>query len=475
MIKSMGPAASTLLFCGSLFTLPWVGVGLIHFLFDLDLGGGLQPSWALLALAIIFLAGEKILSGNSLLSVENLKEKPSPILLISTGALLAVLLSGLGLHFAPSLEPAATGLSRWLKQIIQLLIMFSFMWWAALWVRGIRRWQLTLDLLFWGVAFQVFYSFAQGLNFFLPMPWFSSLEVMFTSNPSILSGSEKLYLNNVLHEIPRLRGTVCEPLYLGNFLLMAWPFLLVWRKSVALRLTLGVLLVVLLILTWSRGAWLGFMGQLFLLVVAFLLKKRQQSKRTAGDRGAPGFRFFPWTLGGGLLLLMVMDIAFGGWIFHRLLATFNNQDWSNLTRLYSMEAAWLAFVQNPVVGVGWGQFAFHFPLLVDPMGLQSQFTWPVVNNFPLQILCETGLVGFVIFFGSGWWLFRSSWNHLCAQKTLFSSSSMVFPAALGVWGVGIQLLSFSQYNLPHIWIGVGLLLAALAKGPESYSAQGNRK
>ena len=37
-------------------------------------------------------------------------------------------------------------------------------------------------------------------------------------------------------------------------------------------------------------------------------------------------------------------------------------------------------------------------------------------------------------------------------------------ACLGVW---LQLLFFSQYNLPHIWVAPGLLLAALADGSDN--------
>ena len=59
-----------------------------------------------------------------------------------------------------------------------------------------------------------------------------------------------------------------------------------------------------------------------------------------------------------------------------------------------MQAAWRAFALSPVVGIGWGQFGWHFPALVDPAGLQAMFTWPVVANFPLLVLCETGLIGF---------------------------------------------------------------------------------
>ena len=37
----------------SLFTLPWIGVGVIMLGSGRDLGGGLQPSWLLLALATV--------------------------------------------------------------------------------------------------------------------------------------------------------------------------------------------------------------------------------------------------------------------------------------------------------------------------------------------------------------------------------------------------------------------------------------
>ncbi len=466
----MRSSLSTMFFCGCLLTVPWVGVGVIRFFSGHDVGGGLQPSWLFLALAMGALAVEKLRLGKLSGMPGALNKPPLFLILISCGSLLAVLVSGLGLWAAPSPEPLTSGLGRWAKQIVQLLIMFSFLWWVALWVRGSRRWQLTLDFLFLGATFQIIYSLLQGLNFFHPMVVYSQLEMLFTSNPSILSGSEKLYLNNVLQEIPRLRGTVCEPLYLGNFLVMVWPFLLVWRRPLWMRWMLGALLLVLMVLTWSRGAWLGFMGQLFLLLAGFLLMK---FKNHGNDKlkSSPASLWFLALL---LLVVVLVDSFSGGWILNRLMASFNNQDWSNLTRLYSIKAAWLAFLSSPVVGIGWGQFAFHFPLLVDPMGLQSQFSWPVVNNFPLQILCETGLIGFVALLGTGLWLAISTWRIQIQGQSLIPSGSMVLAAALGVWGVWIQLMTFSQYNLPHIWLGLGLLMAALIEQQQGLSSAENR-
>ncbi len=444
---------------GSLLTLPWVGVGLVHFLSGKDLGSGLQPSWAFLAIAILVASLRIAVFANSDRKSLWRPKVPLSFLVIFFGSLLVVLLSGFGLLVAPSLEPLSSAWWRWGRQIIQLLIMLFFLAWPGLWTRGPDRWRFTLDLLFLGVLGQVIYGVFQEFNFYHPQVWFFQLEHFFTSNPSILSGSNKLYLNNVLQEIPRLRGTMCEPLYLGNFLLMAWPFLLVWRRPMPLRLGLGFVSALLLVLTWSRGAWLGALGQLLGLGLFLIyLKMREQQ---GGNQWSAKSRVLGSVLAIPLFFLLVNYFA-NGILLQRLMASFNNQDWSNLTRLYSMKAAWLAFLQSPLVGVGWGQFAFHFPLLVDPMGMQSQFTWPVVNNFPLQILCEAGLVGALFFIGIFIFLIRKSWQHLGGAVVQGPPKHpMVLPAALGVVGVWIQLMTFSQYNLPHIWVGLGLLLAAL--------------
>ena len=449
-----------MLYGGSLLTLSFVGVGVVHFLTGKDLGGGLQPAWLFLALAILLLISRVFVNADFESGQPWWRDIPLSLFVIISGSLLVVIISVWGLKVAPSMEPASSALWRWGRQIIQLLIMFFFLGWVAVWTRGKGRWRFTLDLLFCGLIFQVFYGLFQEINFFHPQGWFAPLEHLFTSNPSILSGSEKLYINNSLQEIPRLRGTMCEPLYLGNFLLMVWPFLLVWRRPVILRWVLGAALALLLLLTWSRGAWLGAAGQLVILV---LLKLRSKVLTQQNENGLqwPSRSIILATV---VLLpagLVLVNWLAGGFLSQRLMASFNNQDWSNLTRLYSMKAAWLAFLESPVVGTGWGQFAFHFPLLVEPMGLQSQFSWPVVNNFPLQILSETGLIGALFFLGVTVYLLRKSWLLAGFKSEGQLTNPMILPAAVSVGGVWIQLMTFSQYNLPHIWVGLGLLLAAI--------------
>ena len=432
---------------GAWLTLPWIGLGTLRLLTGRDLGAGLQPSWLLLGIATVLAMTAQPRAWPVL---------PRPVRKLAVAAAAAVALSALGLLVAPAAEPAAVVWPRYGKQVIQLGIMAAFLVWPALWVRGAARWRWTTRLLVAGALLQVLYGALQWLHWYNPGALLPALDRVFTSNPAILSGSEQLHLADGFRDVPRLRGTASEPLYLGNYLLLILPLLGLtgWRRGPVLGA--GLALGVLLLLTWSRGAWLA--------AVAAGLLTLGLGRWVPGVR-APGrpVRLRVWA--GCAVAVVVLAALLGPQRLllpaERLAQSFSGRDWSNLTRLYSMQAGWRAFTLSPLVGVGWGQFAWHFPLLVDTAGLQSQFQWPVVNNFPLQVLCETGLAGFTVFAAITLALVRATGRALRAggdeQRVRRVRATAV--ATCAVW---LQLLTFSQYNLPHIWVAPGLLLAALA-------------
>lgn len=466
--------SATFFYGAALVTLPWAGIGLLKILTGRDWGGGLQPSWFFLALAMICLTLDKLQAGT--LKADLSSSLPASVrrwwLIGVAGIFLSILLSLGGLWLAPSGESLGGVMGRFGKQTAQLIIMMCFTAWPALWTRGRRRWSWTIRMLLIGGLIQFAYGMVQGVDYYAGLPGFAWLDGVCTSNPSIFSGSGELYLGDAFRNVPRLRGTACEPLYLGNYLLFLLPLTLVPVWSARKRRLIASVLLVLLLGTWSRGAWLGLVIQ----VVAGSVLVFGCGRRSGEDSTLWSFRRWKFRL--GIVVIMLVMIPVAGWVagweslmfpYRRLAQTFSSQDWSNLTRLYSMQAAWRAFLLSPVVGIGWGQFGWHFPLLVDPMGLQSQFTWPVVNNYPLLVLCETGLVGFGVF--AAWWMglvraCHSSWKRLCRlvrdQAEFLPVLWILVGVSLSTLGVWSQMLTFSQYNLPHIWVAPGLVLAIIA-------------
>ncbi len=306
-----------------------------------------------------------------------------------------MLLSALGLVIAPGPEPAVMLWLRYGKQVVQLAVMVGVPGLAGLRRCAGRRAGAGPRACWWPArCCRRLRGCCSGSTGTGRGRCCRLLERFFTSNPAILSGSEQLHLGDGFRDVPRLRGTACEPLYLGNYLLLVLPAVALtgWRRGP--RGGVAAVLGLLLVLTWSRGAWLAGRG------------RSRHGGRPGADRprpAGPTLRRPSWRgLGGGRRRRARAGAAAGagppGPARRSACAeSFSRRDWSNLTRLYSMQAAWRAFLLSPVVGVGWGQFGWHFPVLVDAAGLQSQFQWPVVNNFPLQILCETGLVGFGVF------------------------------------------------------------------------------
>lgn len=450
------PRAADLLYAGCLLTLPLIGCDPVRLASGVDVGVGFQPAYLLLAGATLLAVGA---ADPRRLWAGWVAARPWSTLALCAAA--AVIVSLLGLRIRPPAAgpDAAACLLRYLKQFVQLLIMFVFVAWPLVWTRGVARWEWTRRLFVAALAGQLLYGLLQGLLFGHGSAVFAQWERIFTANPAILSGSQELFLGRGFTGIPRLRGTGCEPLYLGNYLLLALPVVLLpgarrWHR--ALACAGGGLLL----LTWSRGAWLA--AGVGVVVYALLARHGRLCPRTARR---PTRRLW---LGAALALSAAVALVLWqpdllGLPLRRLAQSTNREDWSNLTRLYSMQAAWRAFLSSPLVGIGWGQFGFHFVTLVAPLGLQSQFDWPVVNSFPLEILCETGLLGGAVFVAGVVRLARATWRATAGGGTGEGAAArrrvaLLAAAAAAVW---VQLLTFSQYNLPHIWVAPGLLLAAI--------------
>lgn len=120
------------------------------------------------------------------------------------------------------------------------------------------------------------------------------------------------------------------------------------------------------------------------------------------------------------------------------------RDSSKLARLEFYRIAFQMFKDHAVTGVGLGNFALYYPLYAKDPRFYSKFT----HNFYLQILCETGIFGFILFLII---LFLILKEYFKALK--LAAGTKYFPVILGLAAGGASALA-------HILLDVDWLFAA---------------
>jgi putative inorganic carbon (hco3(-)) transporter len=214
--------------------------------------------------------------------------------------------------------------------------------------------------------------------------------------------------------------------YLGTALPLALALALIWRdpaarwaRLLAIPLALGVLL------SFSRGAWLGiFAASLVMLAVA-----SQRSRRALVPLVA------------GLLLLATLGVLgllppavterftvvadyFGP--FDVRSVELSPENWSVVERMAHWQAGWQMFLDQPLLGLGPGNYPvayerYYLPGWLEPLGH--------AHNYYLNLAAETGLVGLVVFLLTLLLAF-----HAAARGT-FGEDPFWRPVAIGVLGV----------------------------------------
>ena len=243
-------------------------------------------------------------------------------------------------------------------------------------------------------------------------------------------------------------GNVAQPNHFANYITLGLISLGLLHMRSLLRagyvalLTMPLLFV--LVLSGSRSVWLYL---LFMAGMAWLWQRRDKSC-------LPLLRYT-------LLLLLGFGLMHGVVQFHWLEGTAGgittmrrlfSEGTGGSIRLYLWREGWQIFTQFPLLGAGFGQFAWqHFqlgPVLqnADVVGLYNN-----AHSLVTQIAAEMGLVGLLILLGTlAMWLIQCS----RAQRTIFHWWGY---ALLGV----LAIHSLLEYPL---WYAYFLGVAALTLG-----------
>ena len=186
----------------------------------------------------------------------------------------------------------------------------------------------------------------------------------------------------------RVYSTFGNPNVLGEYLLITIPITLArfyYTKKNNNRFMLVVALAVqvgCMVYTFSRGCWIG----LVLEIGLFLMLRGKK------------------LLGIAVLAVLALPFVLPQSIVDRLLSIGNTGDSSTSYRVFIWEGTMRMLKDYGLSGVGLGTDAFNS---VYPYYALSAVVAPHPHNLFLEILCESGILGLVMFFGCIICFFRS--------------------------------------------------------------------
>ena len=168
----------------------------------------------------------------------------------------------------------------------------------------------------------------------------------------------------------RIYSTFANPNVFGCYLLLAIPFALGFffaEKRIPMRCAYGLaggVLAAALVLTWSRGCWLG---AIFAVFVFFLLMDK---------------RFLLLAVAAIPLVLLFAPES----ILHRFLSIGNLEDTSTYFRVLTYTGVISMLRENWLLGIGPGAFERVFPLF-SPNGIITEHA----HSLYLQLICDAGV------------------------------------------------------------------------------------
>ncbi len=262
--------------------------------------------------------------------------------------------------------------------------------------------------------------------------------------------------NSVAQGTVRIYSTLENPNLLGGYLLPILPMAAVamlrwagWPRRLFAGAALG-LGIVTLVLTYSRGAWMGMVASLALLALLLVLRQ---------TRSWPPLwrRLVPiLLLGGGALVLVLLITQVEPLRVRVMSLVAGREDSSNNFRMNVWTAALEMIRDRPWIGIGPGNTAFN---LIYPLYQQPKFNALSAYSIPLEWLVEAGIPGLI----SGAGLFLTAMATGLSQRD--ARGPLVLPALAAIAafaGLAVQGLTDTIFFRPEVQLIALFSLATLA-------------
>ncbi|OGS03927.1 MAG: hypothetical protein A2251_05170 [Elusimicrobia bacterium RIFOXYA2_FULL_47_53] len=232
-----------------------------------------------------------------------------------------------------------------------------------------------------------------------------------------------------------------EPSFWGTYLLIAIGLLFPFAynsKNIKNRVVF-ITLIIALIISFSRSAWAGLMLLSLYFFYVQLRKLRFKLK-------------IPLLLFAALAAALIFGSVYFSKRFDILINAVTFSDWSSSERFGTFGKAFEVFFEHPIIGIGWGN---------TPFFLKSEVTY----NFYVQILLETGIIGFILFILFLTQIYRSLNSFIDKVKDDEEASKLAFGLKMSFLALLIIWINIPTYNFSYIWFILSLIVAL----PASYN------
>jgi hypothetical protein len=273
--------------------------------------------------------------------------------------------------------------------------------------------------------------------------------------PAQFTGLRPQY-TSAIFGFPRVQSTGLEPLYYDNFLLIPVALALgyfAWKKSWKMWAAI-VLFSAIIVVNISRGAIVALLLLTALSAGLMLWRKQWRMAGLAAAGVTIGFMLAFGLIWVGSTISKNAKSKEATSNFAEHAVTINSGE-SSQFRTLSRNRAVQIWLEHPLLGVGPGNFGKAVNKL-DPRNFVNSDA--IVNNEPVEILAETGILGltamalFVVSFGR---LVVEVWRRV----SLGAEVKVWFQAlVLALIAIGVQYQTFSTLYITHIWVAIGLLM-----------------
>lgn len=255
----------------------------------------------------------------------------------------------------------------------------------------------------------------------------------------------------------RVFSSIGNPNALAGFMVLTAPIALsfaLWSKEWKDRILYGVVALILmttLALTYSRGAWIGFVAGMVLYALIIRNKK--------------------------FLILFAVGVAgvaivFQDTILNRLMFAFSSEYLNKSAesgRIAFWTRALYIWKENPVFGAGLG-------LVGDSVAVRQQVpgaTW--IDNQYVKLLAETGAVGILSYLAMLATPLVQGWKYIFSREEkgsfLYALNAGIMAALFGMMVENVTAAILEDLNVvTHFWVLIAMLYASIRIGAKSARA-----